>query len=238
MIFSWGDLQYTDAFQNAYPEASIQKMPVRFTTFFHVQQFWNLDLNNNIGFFTGIGLRNIGIISNEYLPTEINYASETPYAGDYFQSKIIRRTFSLGVPLAFKVGSFKDNLHIYAGGEMEWSFHMKEKYWKNNTRTGGKSKNTEWFPNQITTLLPSAFVGLQLPKGVNIKFKYYLENFLNQDYKGYTANSTTNQDQIVSDLTRYESSNIYYISLSFHFKTAKLIKQLEEEHSTTVASTY
>jgi hypothetical protein len=111
---------------------------------------------------------------------------------------------------------------------------MKEKWWNSHSRSGTKTKTTTWWPNQITTFLPSTFIGIQFPGGVNLKFKYYLENFLNQNYDDYT--NATNRAHVVSDLTKYEQSNLYYISLSFHFKTAKLMQQMEPSES--VASIY
>jgi hypothetical protein len=230
IIFSWGDLKYTDAFQSSYDQASISSQPVRFTTFLHLQQRWHLDLNNSIGFFTGLSLRNIGMTSDEVLPE--NYQDANP---TYFNAKIIRRTYSVGVPLAIKLGSFNDHLYVYAGGEMEWAFHYKEKWWDNHSRSGSKTKTTTWWPNQVTTFLPSAFVGLQFPGGVNLKFKYYLENFLNsKEYNNYA--NATNRSHVVSDLTKYEQSNLFYVSISFNFKTANIIKQLDS--SDTVASLY
>lgn len=218
IIFSWAQLEYTPEFQSTFSEAKIVGEPVRFTAFFHIQQFWHLDLNNNLGFFTGIGLRNIGIISDENLPE--TYANPN---GQYFSAKIIRRSYSLGLPLAIKVGSFKDHLHVYAGGEIEWTFHMKEKWWDSHSRSGTKTKTTSWWPNQITTFLPSAFVGLQFPGGINVRFKYYLENFLNHNYDTYS--NATSPGHVVSDLTKYQTSNLFSVSLSFHFKTSKLIQQ-------------
>jgi hypothetical protein len=245
LIFSWGDLKYSQDFLNTYNQAEIVNNPVRFTLFFHVQQFWHVDFSNNIGFFTGMGLRNIGMISDERLPinyvdgsgTQYSPANPYPADGEYFDAKIIRRTYSVGIPLALKLGSFKDHLHIYGGGEMEWSFHMKEKWWNSHSRSGSKTKSTSWWPEQITTFLPSAFVGVQFPGGINLKFKYYLENFLNHDY-GKTRNQNNpaqSPGQVVSDLSKYEQSNLFYVSLSFHFKTAKLMQNID---SGTVATLY
>lgn len=242
IIFSGGDMKYTSDFTDSYPEAGIVSQPVRFTAFFHIQQFWHVDFNNSIGFFTGVGLRNVGMISDEVLPTRISdeYNSSNPYTGEYFNAKIIRRSYTFGIPLAVKLGSFKDHLNIYAGGEMEWAFHMKEKYWKGHSRSGGKSKPVSggggWFPKQITTFQPSTFVGMQFPGGINLKFKYYLENFLNHGYKAHTSTFTTSPNNIVSDLTKYEQSNLYYVSLSFHFKTASLTQK--ESSKGSVASIY
>ena len=242
MVFSWGDLKYTDQFKQDYGvgnglggEAEIVGNPVRFTMFFHLQQFWHLDLNNNIGFFTGIGIRNIGMISDERLPNS-NFDPNNPPANtqNYFNAKIIRRSYTLGIPLAIKLGSFKDHLNVYAGGEIEWAFHMKEKWWDSHSRSGSKTKSTSWWPDQITTFLPSTFIGLQFPGGVNLKVKYYLENFLNHDYGKGTLPGTPSK--VVSDLSKYEKSNLFYVSLAFHFKTNELLKNKESRES--VASLY
>ena len=218
VIFSWGDLQYTDAYKNKYPQAAIVKQPVRFTLFFHFQQFLHLDLNNNIGFFTGIGLRNIGIISDETLPE--NYQDNNP---TYFDAKIIRRTYSLGIPLALKLGSFKNHLSIYGGGEIEWAFAMKEKWWDGHSRSGSKTKRTDWFSNNLNTFLPSVFVGVQLPGGANVKFRYYLEDFLNHNSGNSSA---TNRAHVVSDFSKYKQSGMLYVSLSYQIKTSKIVAQI------------
>ena len=55
----------------------------------------------------------------------------------------------------------------------------------------------------------------KFPGGVNLKFKYYLNDFLNSDY------TATN---FVSDLTRYKTSQLWYFSLSWQFNTAYIFK--------------
>lgn len=99
LIFSWGQLAYTDNFQNANTDAEIANYPVRFTCFLHFQQFVNLDFGNNIGVMSGFALRNIGMISDENTPDAYGPSNTT-----YTNTKIIRRTYSLGVPLAIKLG--------------------------------------------------------------------------------------------------------------------------------------
>ncbi|QQS50106.1 MAG: hypothetical protein IPM71_10930 [Bacteroidota bacterium] len=231
MIFSWGETPLSKDFMARFPLAKISDYPVRFTVFFHVQQFWHLDLNDNLGFFTGLAIRNIGMISDEFLPKNYETAATSD---DYFNAKIIRRTYSLGLPLAVKLGSFSNHLYIYGGGEIEWAFHMKEKWWDQHSRDGSKTKTTTWWPNQLNTLQPSAFIGAQFPGGINLKMKYYLDNFLNHDYDVY-KNATT-PGQAVSDLTKYESSQLVYVSLSFQFQTSQIMKQFDSDKS--VASNY
>ncbi len=213
LIYSWGQLEYTDAFKAGTSAPTISDMPVRFTCFFHVSQNIHLDFSNKLGIYTGFGIRNIGMISDENLPN--------PATTDNFQAKVIRRTYSLGLPLAIKLGSFDDNFFIFGGGEIEWAFHMKEKWWDEHSRDGNKTKNTDWFPtDRINPWLPSVFAGVQFPGGVNVKFKYYLTDFLNHEYK---TNKSTNSE-VVSDLTKYQSSQLMYVSLSFNIKNDRIMK--------------
>jgi hypothetical protein len=168
---------------------------MRFTFFFHAGQNWHLDFTNNLGFFTGYGIRNIGIITEE--------------GNAVFK----RRTYSLGVPLALKMGSFKNHLYVYGGGEYELFFHYKQKQFID----GNKSKQSEWFSARTKRLAPSFFAGIQFPRGINLKFKYYPENFLNTNFRGYDFGSNV-------DYSDYNKTQLFYFSLSFSFKNQDLKK--------------
>ena len=214
-IFSSGNVQFTDAFLSQYPDAKTIKTDLRFTAFFHICQDWHIDFTNNIGVITGLGLRNVGLISDEVLPDPNNTSSLLDY-------KIIRRLYTLGVPLAFKLGSFKDHIFFYGGGELEMALHYKEKYWTNtHSRKGDKAVYTSWFGEQTPLILPSVFGGIQLPKGINIKVKYYINNFLSNSYK----RSGNDNEFNVSDLTRYKKSQVFYLALSMQFNTAYITKK-------------
>ena len=218
MIFSFGNIEFTEDFLQAHPGASAANTALRFTIFFHLGEYWHIDLNNNIGLISGIGLRNIGLISNETLPELTDNSS-----GEFIQYKIIRRSYTLGVPLMFKFGSFKDHMYFFGGAECELAFHFKEKYWINTyNRSGTKRKSTEWFGSQIPTFLPSVIGGVQLPGGINIKFKYYLSDFFNHDF---SAGNQNNPLYSVSDLNRYKTSQLFYVSLSWQFNTAYITKK-------------
>ena len=213
-IFSWGQLEYTDAYKASYPQAEILNNPVRFTCFFHLGQNFHFDLSKNLGFFTGYGLRNVGFITNEVLPVESG-------SSEYFDAKIVRRTYSLGIPLALKIGSMKDRVYVYGGGEVEWAFAYKEKYWDSHSRSGTKSKYSDFMGSQVNPILPSAFMGIQFKKGLNVKLKYYLTDFLNNDYTRKSSGS----NQVVSDLTKYKSSQLIYIAISWQVQPKKFIKK-------------
>lgn len=225
MIFSWGDLKFDQDWvdantnQSTGGSPSIVGTPVRFTIFFHFGQFVNFDVSNNLGFYSGVSMRNVGIISDEVLP--IQYEPTNQDALQFHDIKVIRRTYNLGVPLAIKIGSFKDHFFVYGGGEIEWAICYKEKYWRAHSRSGGKSKYHTWWPNQVNTFQPSYFVGLQFPGGINVKAKYYPDNFLNHSF---ARNTTSPEANVVGDLTKYAQSNLFYVSLSYHFNTSKITK--------------
>lgn len=224
IIFSWGELELNDQWvaDNTNPSngygPSIVKTPMRFTIFLHLGQFVHFDLNNNIGLYSGMSLRNTGMISDEVLPTQ--YQAD-PNNLEFQEVKVIRRAYSVGIPLALKLGSFKDHFYVYGGGEIDWLFHYKEKYWQSHSRSGSKTKSTTWWPSQLESFQPSVFVGFQFPGGINIKGKYYLENFLNHSY---TTHTNAPGARVVSDLTKYKKSNLFYVSLSYHFNTSKITK--------------
>ena len=209
MIFSNGTVEFTDEYMQQYPGAQVSGMPLRFTMAVHISQYWHVDFNERIGMYTGLGVKNVGMISDEVL---YNGAQGV---GDYQDYKIIRRVYTGGIPLALKLGAFDKNLYVFGGGEVEFPIHFKEKYWSSDSRSGSKTKNSKWFGSQTESILPSVIAGVQMPGGINIKFKYYLTDFLNNGYK---------DSNFVSDLTRYKTSQVWYVSLSWQFNTAYIFK--------------
>jgi hypothetical protein len=219
MIFSLANVEFTQEFLDTYEGASVKGSPLRFTMFFHLGQYWHMDFGNNIGLISGIAMRNVGLISDETLPEQYD-----PVNVNYINYKIIRRTYTLGIPLMLKLGSFKDHFYFFGGAEYELAFQHKEKYWTNtHDRSGTKTKSSTWFGSQFPTFLPSLVGGIQMPGGFNLKFKWYLTDFLNHEYDaGRNSNTTTYS---VSDLTRYKTSQVFYFSLSWQFNTAYITKK-------------
>lgn len=220
LIFQWADLSFTPEYMDANPNNTQVGNPLRFTAWFHLGQYVHMDFTDNLGLYTGVAVRNVGLISNENL--DIYYPDEGITRNEPF--KIIRRTYNLGVPLALKIGSFNNHFYFFGGAEIEWAYVYKEKYWNSHSRDGDKNKGITWFGSQTPALMPSVFAGVQLPGGVNLKFKYYLNNYLNNEY--------TSKNKI-SDLTRYESSQVMYISMSWQFKTKEMKKSFEKEDKMT-----
>ena len=189
----------------------------RFTIFFHFQQQINFDLHNNVGLYTGFAIRNVGLIMEDYYQnvgydvdqTDINYNKNT---------KIKHRSYAMGFPLAIKVGSFEDNFFAYGGVEYEWMFAYKQKKFID----GDKYKFTDWNSDRVNTWIPSWFVGLQFPAGINLKFKYYMDDFLNKDFTGQDFGENV-------DYSQFESTGIWYISLSSMIKWKSIRKAYQKE---------
>ena len=166
---------------------------LRFTMWFHVNENVHLDLGNYAGLFSGLALRNVGFITEE----------------DNLKTKY--RSYNLGIPLALKLGSFRDEIYLFGGGEYEWMFHFKQKTFDD----GIKRKHAEWVSDRTPSFIPSFFAGIQLPHGLQLKFKYYLKDFLNHTFQGSGD---------FSDYTAFTKTRLWYISLSFQVKNSKLKK--------------
>ena len=86
-------------------------------------------------------------------------------------------------------------------------FHYKQKQFVGDT----KSKYSEWFSDRTERFAPSFFAGIQFPKGINLKFKYYPNDFLNRSFTGQDFGQDVNYAE-------YTKSNLFYIALTFNFK--------------------
>jgi hypothetical protein len=162
---------------------------VRFSGFFNVQSYLNYDFSSSAGVFAGLSIKNVGFIF------------DVPNSN---QRKKVR-TYNLGIPIGFKLGNL-NNIFVYGGYELEFPINYKEKTFINDEK---EDKFNTWFSNRTKTVQSSAFIGLQLPYGANIKFKYYFSNFFNQDYAQKDENGIAYKP--------YEGleANIFYFSLSF-----------------------
>ncbi|MCB0571821.1 MAG: hypothetical protein KDC66_18770 [Phaeodactylibacter sp.] len=201
---SGGDLIFS--FADVSSDNASVRSNLRFSAFFHIGEFWHFDFTNSFGMFTGVGLRNVGIITKD---DGIVIGEHTrfldPYPSDV---KIKRRSYSLGVPLAFKIGNLKRRTFVYAGGEAELMFHYKEKLFIDGDK---EDKFNEWFSDRTNIINPSLFGGIQLPGGLNVKFKYYLLDFLNPDY-------AERIDGVVVHPYQGLENQMFYISLAWNLR--------------------
>ena len=205
VIFSGADVNFNGVNVNT---------NIRFTLFFHAQHHLNLDLTNNIGLFTGIGIRNVGLITED-LYQNVGFSDIDPEHPNWNKStKVKRRSYSLGFPLALKIGSFSNNFFLFAGGEYEWMFHYKQKLFIDDNKT----KFKEWTSDRVNPWVPSLFAGVQFPQGFRLKFKYYMDDFLNTSFTGVDFGQDV-------DYSQFESTGIWYVSVAF-FINKKQIQKL------------
>ena len=180
LIFSLANIEQDGNSENA---------TIRFSPVVNFQVMLNKDINKNFGVFTGLALRNVGYILPNYIDTNnISYKKKF-------------RSYNLGIPVGFKVGNL-DKTFFYGGYEIEFALCYKEK-----TYDGGDKidKITGWFSDRQEIFQHGFFVGIQFPYATNLKFKYYLSEFHNQDFTnnaGYKPYSGL-------------KSNIFYFSLCF-----------------------
>jgi hypothetical protein len=177
---------------------------MRWTPFFNVQGYANLDFANTFGLFTGLGIRNVGFI----------YDSTTSVRKKF-------RTYNLGIPVGIKIGKL-DFMFLFAGYEIEFPFHYKEKRFENEI----KEKFSVWFSERVEPIQHTLMAGIQFPYGTSVKFKYYLTNFHNQDYV-----ETIDGEPIKPyyDL----KTNVFYFSIAWNmFSNPKAYRKKGSEKAT------
>jgi hypothetical protein len=184
MIFSFASIEYMAPSGTTYDKGNI----MRWSPVLNGQFMFNYDPTKVLGLFTGFTVRNVGFIYS---------VPESSFKYKY-------RTYNLGVPIGLKIGSLK-SFFIYGGYEIEFAFNYKEKLFENESKS---EKDVYWFTDRVTQFPQSFFVGIDLPYGFNVKFKYYITNFHNQDYTTMIEGET---------IKPYEDlkSNVFYVSLNF-----------------------
>lgn len=181
LIFSFANIE-----QNGNSESST----LRFSPVFNLQVMLNQDMSKTFGLFTGLAVRNVGYITNDYIDPSDNLTYKKKF-----------RTYNLGLPLGFKAGNL-DKTFFYGGYEVEVAITYKEKTYVGGDKT---DKITGWFSDRPEIFQHGFLAGVQFPRGLNLKFKYYLSEFHNRDYtdnagiKPYAGLKT----------------NIFYVSMNF-----------------------
>jgi len=181
MIFSFADM--TD--QGRETNSLMRWAPV-----FNFQGFINSDISQHFGIFSGLAIRNVGYIYDEY---------QDPLTSIVNKKKF--RTYNLGIPVGFKIGNLS-SMYFYGGYEIEFPFHYKEKTFDDGDKI---NKITGWFSNRTENFQHGLLAGIQFPEGINLKFKYYFSEFHNQDFTDSAGNKPYAGLQ----------SNIFYFSLSY-----------------------
>lgn len=160
----------------------------RFTGFLHIGTTAHYNFSRNFGLLSGLGIKNIGFIEKVNNP----------------DSTIIRRNYTIGIPLGLKIG---DMFGTYAmiGGGVDIPFWYKEKGF---VKRNDKHKESEWFSQRTAAVLPYVFVGARFHPGVYVKATYYPTNFMNADY-ATTVNGVT--------VKPYDTYNVNLFMLSLGF---------------------
>lgn len=205
--FSQSKPYVTSGFEIIFSEATISDAnnpdatsTLRFAPIINPQSMLNQDLSKNIGVFTGLAIRNVGYIYDDY-STVLPEGITTPIKKKF-------RTYNVGIPVGIKLGDL-NGLFFYGGYEIEFPFVFKEKTFN----TAGEKTNTDsyWFSDRPENIQQSWMVGIQMPYGLNLKFKYYFTEFHNQNFE---ANGVKPYAGL--------NSKIWYISLTTNlFKNAE-----------------
>ncbi len=178
LIFSFADIT---------SNGSDQSSVLRFSPVFNIQNWVNIDQSEHFGLFTGLSVRNVGLIYDE--PSVPNV-------------RIKARTYNLGIPLGVKIGNLSDKF-IFLGYELEFPIHYKEKIFINDEK---EDKATIWFSDRVPALNHSLMAGIQLPYGATLKFKYYLTPFFKEGYQ-----PSDDLGVVYSAV----DANVFYFSLNF-----------------------
>jgi len=197
MIFSFASI--TDSRTNSTPNSLMRWAPV-----LNLQSMYNHDMSSKVGLFTGIAVRNVGYIYDNYLDESKSLETDV-----YVKKKF--RSYNLGLPVGIKVGNL-DKLFFYAGYEVELPFLYKEKTFDDGDKI---DKITGWFSPRQEMFQHGFLAGIQFPHGLNLKFKYYLSEFHNQSYTDSQGNKPYNGLE----------SHVFYFSLSSYlFQNMSMIK--------------
>lgn len=181
MIFSFADMDVQGQ------EASSL---MRWAPVFNIQGYVNKDLSDKLGLFSGLAIRNVGYIYDDYHDPVTDIVNKKKF-----------RTYNLGIPIGLKVGNLS-KMFFYGGYEIEFPFHYKEKTFDDGDKI---DKITGWFSNRTENFQHGMLAGIQFGNGINLKFKYYFSEFHNQDFVDSAG------------VRPYEglTSNVFYFSLSY-----------------------
>jgi hypothetical protein len=162
---------------------------LRFEPVINIETMYNADLSSKFGLFSGLAIRNVGYIYDNYTDP----SNEATYKKKF-------RSYNIGVPLGIKIGNL-NGMFLYGGYEVELAWLYKERTYESGDKIG---TTKGWFSDRQNLFQHGFLVGIQFPYGANVKFKYYLSEFHNQNFE---ANGVKPYAGL--------NSNIWYISLNF-----------------------
>lgn len=195
----WGNSLDAGIFSTSFLKetgVSRKTTPLRFTMFFHIGATYNYDFSNNVSFYTGLDLKNIGF---------------TEKSGGYTTK---RRIYAVGVPVGIRLGNMRKRNYVAIGGGVDFALNYKEKMWGNGMH---KQKFNEWFSDRTPLLQPYIFAAYTFHPGISLKAQYYPSSFMNQDFTENVAGTT------VMPYAGIEKVNLLLFSIGFdmHFNARK-----------------
>lgn len=195
--FYCGEYQISSSdYSNTNIEGSEEQI-VRLSVFPNIQVLHNVDMNNHAGFMGGFSINNLGLIYKDSLRHKA-------------------RILTIGIPVYFKIGSFRNNRFFYLGSECEYALHLKQKHFLSRHN---KNVSSDFLPEQVNALHPSIFWGYFMnDKG--IKLKYYFRDFFNTAYR-----NSMNKKPFHS-----VKSKPFFISLVFAFGKKQKPSRMEENN--------
>jgi hypothetical protein len=172
---SGGEMLFS--FANISDQGIDESSTLRWAPVINLQGTYNHDIGSKAGFFSGLAVRNVGYIYDGY---QERTAVEGEM-GNWYKKKF--RTYNIAVPLGLKFGNM-DGMFIYGGYEVELPFVYKEKTFDQGDKI---DSNVDWFSSRVETFQHGFVAGVQFPYGLNVRFKYYMSEFHNQDYTESTG---------------------------------------------------
>ena len=163
---------------------------MRFTGWLHLQGLYHRDFGQAFGIITGLALRNVGFIY------------ENPETGVKWKY----RNYNVGIPVGIKLGNMS-KMYAYTGYEIEFPVNYKQKKFVNERL---EDKFNVWFSDRTPALYHTLFLGVKFKYGLDLKFKYYLTGFFNQDY------SEVNNDGVTEYPYQGLDVQIFYVSLNIN----------------------
>ena len=183
------DIYTTTSGEWIFSTANIEReTTMRFSPFFNLQTMLSFDQSKSFGFFTGLAIRNVGFIFD---------------TSEAVRKKV--RTYNIGIPVGFKIGDMEKTF-LYGGYELEIPINYKEKTFIDEEK---EDKFNVWFSDRTNPIFHTFMVGIQFAGGTNLKFKYYLTEFFNQDFEATDSNGNRYKPYKGLD------ANIFYFSLCF-----------------------
>jgi hypothetical protein len=144
----------------------------RYSYYFNAGFDMNWNINSRLKPFTGMCLKNIGLIMHEGLTTTKH------------------RVYFLGFPLGVKAyGKSKRNF-LKLGADFNLALNYKQKTFIDGKK---EDKFNEWRSSRVPTWYPSVFAGVRY-ESLSVTLNYYYNNFFNKDYTKLGLKPYTNTD--------------------------------------------